>query len=129
MSIFIFLKILNSKTSSEGRKSFLVYYQEKLIPLAVNSISFFYKKNQITYATKTNNKTYVIDNSLDEIQGELSSVDFYRANRQFIIQRSAIENITFYFNGRLIVNILPKPDDKIIVSKAKATEFKKWLAI
>ena len=122
-----FLKILNSKTSSEGRKSFLVYYQEKLIPLAVNSISFFYKKNQITYATKTNNKTYVIDNSLDEIQGELSSVDFYRANRQFIIQRSAIENITFYFNGRLIVNILPKPDDKIIVSKAKATEFKKWL--
>ena len=106
----------------------MVYYQEKLIPLAVNSISFFYKKNQITYATKTNNKTYVIDNSLDEIQGELSSVDFYRANRQFIIQRSAIENITFYFNGRLIVNILPKPDDKIIVSKAKATEFKKWLA-
>ena len=124
-----FLKILNSKTSSEGRKSFLVYYQEKLIPLAVNSISFFYKKNQITYATKTNNKTYVIDHTLDEIQGELSSVDFYRANRQFIIQRSAIENITFYFNGRLIVNILPKPDDKIIVSKAKATDFKKWLAI
>lgn len=124
-----FLKILNSKTRSEGRKSFLVYYQDKLIPLAVNSISFFHKKNQITYATKTNNKTYVIDNTLDEIQNDLSSIDFYRANRQFIIHRSAIENITFYFNGRLIVNILPKPNDRIIVSKAKATEFKKWLAI
>ena len=66
--------------------------------------------------------------TLEEIQNELSSVDFYRANRQFIIQRSSIEDITFYFNGRLIVNILPKPEEKIIVSKAKATEFKKWLA-
>ena len=123
------MEIIASKTRTGGRKSFLVYYQDKLVPLAVDSISFFYKKNQSTYATKTNNKTYVIDYTLDEIQNELSSVNFYRANRQFIIQRSAIENIAFYFNGRLIVNILPKPDEKIIVSKAKATEFKKWLAI
>lgn len=77
---------------------------------------------------KKNNKTFVVDRTLEEIQNELSSVDFYRANRQFIIQRSSIEDITFYFNGRLIVNILPKPEEKIIVSKAKATEFKKWLA-
>ena len=88
----------------------------------------FSTKNQVTYATKKNNKTFVVDRTLEEIQNELSSVDFYRANRQFIIQRSSIEDITFYFNGRLIVNILPKPEEKIIVSKAKATEFKKWLA-
>ena len=91
-------------------------------------LPFSTKKNQVTYATKKNNKTFVVDRTLEEIQNELSSVDFYRANRQFIIQRSSIEDISFYFNGRLIVNILPKPKEKIIVSKAKATEFKKWLA-
>jgi len=122
------LKIYNSKINSESKKSFLVYYQEKLIPLAIDSIAFFHKKNQVTYATKKNNKTFVVDRTLEEIQNELSSVDFYRANRQFIIQRSSIEDITFYFNGRLIVNILPKPEEKIIVSKAKATDFKNWLS-
>lgn len=122
------IKILNSKSSSEDRRSFLVYHRDKLVPLAVNNISFFHKKNQITYATMTNNKTYVIEHSLDEIENELSSINFYRANRQFIVQKSAIENIAFYFNGRLIVNVLPKPAEKIIVSKAKASEFKKWLA-
>ena len=71
----------------------------------------------------------VIDDVLDKIQNEVSSVNFYRANRQFIVSKNAIENIAIYFNGRLIVNILPKPDEKIIVSKAKATDFKNWLSM
>ena len=108
---------------------FLVYYQDKLVPLTVNSISYFFKKNQTTYAITSKNKTYVIDHTLDEIQNELPSINFYRANRQSIVQRNAIENVDFYFNGRLIVNVIPKSDDKIIVSKAKASEFKKWLAL
>ena len=123
------IKILNFKIRPDGRHSFLVYYQDKLVPLTVNSISYFFKKNQTTYAITSKNKTYVIDHTLDEIQNELPSINFYRANRQSIVQRNAIENVDFYFNGRLIVNVIPKSDDKIIVSKAKASEFKKWLAL
>ena len=55
------IKILNFKTRPDGRHSFLVYYQDKLVPLTVNSISYFFKKNQTTYAITSKNKTYVID--------------------------------------------------------------------
>lgn len=127
-SIKHLMEMVTSKTSAEGRNSYLVYYQDKLIPLAVKDICWFYKSNLLTYACTTANKRYVIEDTLDKIQQEVSSVNFYRANRQFIVQKSAIENIVFYFNGRLIVNMLPKPDEKIIVSKAKATDFKNWLA-
>ena len=122
------LEVVASKTITNKRKSYLVYHQDKLIPLAVNDISWFYKSNQVTYACTISNKKYVIDDALDKIQNEVSSVNFYRANRQFIVSKNAIENIAIYFNGRLIVNILPKPDEKIIVSKAKATDFKNWLS-
>ena len=105
----------------------MVYYRDKLIPLAVKDISWFYKSNLGTYARENKNKRHIIDGTLDKIQNEISSEDFYRVNRQFIVQKSAIEDIDFYFNGRLVVNILPKPDEKIIVSKAKATDFKNWL--
>ena len=122
------LEVVASKTITNKRKSYLVYHQDKLIPLAVDDISWFYKSNQVTYACTISNKKYVIDDALDKIQNEVSSVNFYRANRQFIVSKNAIENIAIYFNGRLIVNILPKPDEKIIVSKAKATDFKNWLS-
>jgi len=122
------LEVVASKTITNKRKSYLVYHQDKLIPLAVDDISWFYKSNQVTYACTISKKKYVIDDALDKIQNEVSSVNFYRANRQFIVSKNAIENIAIYFNGRLIVNILPKPDEKIIVSKAKATDFKKWLS-
>ena len=122
------LEVVASKTITNKRKSYLVYHQDKLIPLAVDDISWFYKSNQVTYACTISKKKYVIDDALDKIQNEVSSVNFYRANRQFIVSKNAIENISIYFNGRLIVNILPKPDEKIIVSKAKATDFKKWLS-
>ena len=122
------LDVIASKTSSETKKSYLVYQRDKLIPLAVKDIAWFFKSNLVTYACTNSNKKYIINDALDKIQKEISSVSFYRANRQFIVRKSAIENITFHYNGRLIVNILPKPDKKIIVSKAKATEFKKWLS-
>ena len=122
------LEVVASKTITNKRKSYLVYHQDKLIPLAVDDISWFYKSNQVTYACTISNKKYVIDDALDKIQNEVSSVNFYRANRQFIVSKNAIENIAIYFNARLIVNILPKPDEKIIVSKAKATDFKNWLS-
>ncbi len=121
------MEIVAAKKNTDGRKSYLVYHQDKLIPLEVDDISWFYKSDQVTYACTISNKKYVIDDALDKIQNEVSSVNFYRANRQFIVSKNAIENIAFYFNGRLIVNILPKPDEKIIVSKAKATDFKNWL--
>ena len=122
------LEVVASKTITNKRKSYLVYHQDKLIPLTVDDISWFYKSNQVTYACTISNKKYVIDDALDKIQNEVSSVNFYRANRQFIVNKNSIENISIYFNGRLIVNIMPKPDEKIIVSKSKATDFKNWLS-
>lgn len=121
------MEMITSKKSTEVRNSYLIYYRDKLTPLAVKDISWFYKSNLGTYACENKNKRHIIDGTLDKIQNEVSSEDFYRVNRQFIVQKSAIEDIDFYFNGRLIVNVLPKPDEKIIVSKAKATNFKNWL--
>lgn len=113
----------------EYKKSYLVHYQNKLIPLNVDKIHWFYTEQEIVYAYTENNTKYIIDSSLEKIQAEINPEQFYRANRQYIVQRKAIKDIDFYFNGRLVLNVLPKPQDKIIVSKAKATECKKWMDV
>jgi len=113
--------------ASTYKKSYLVQYQEKLIPVKVSAISWFYTEKEVVYAFTQEGRRYIVEATLEKIQEEVDPNLFYRANRQFIVQRRAIQHIDFYFNSRLIVHVLPKSHEKIIVSKAKAPMFKKWL--
>ncbi len=70
---------------------------------------------------------FIIDKKLEDIEEEINPNKFYRVNWQFVMNRDAIINIKFFFNGKLIVNTNPKFSDRIVVSKAKATDFKKWV--
>lgn len=109
------------------KQSYLVHHRTQLVPLKVADVHWFYTEDEIVYAKTGIGKTYTIDSTLEKIYTELDPNLFYRANRKFIVQRKAIENIDFYFNRRLVVNVVPKSEEKIIVSKAKAQEFKKWM--
>ncbi|GLU42744.1 LytTR family DNA-binding domain-containing protein [Allomuricauda sp. NBRC 101325] len=121
------LNYLQNNTQKSYREAYLVHYQNKLIPLPVDKIQWFFTEQEIVYAHTADGKKYTIESTLDKILAEISPKLFFRANRQFIVQRWAVRDIDFYFNGRLVINVEPKTHEKIIVSKAKAPEFKKWM--
>jgi two-component system LytT family response regulator len=125
LELFNFLK--ESDFKQDYNKSYLVHYQAKLIPLNINKINWFYTELELVYAYIEEGSRFIVDSTLEKISSEIDPDQFFRANRQFIVQRKAIKDIDFYFNGRLVLNVLPKPHNKIIISKAKASEFKKWL--
>jgi DNA-binding LytR/AlgR family response regulator len=52
---------------------------------------------------------------------------FFRANRQFIISREAVKDISVWFGSRLLLNLTLDTPEKIIISKARVPEFKAWL--
>jgi len=109
------------------KRSFLVHYRDKLIPVDAVSVSFFYTANEIVYAYTTDGHTYVMDNTIDSLMKQLDQDTFFRANRQFIVNRKNITEVDFYFNGRLSIKIKPEPPEKILVSKARVPEFKAWM--
>jgi two-component system, LytTR family, response regulator LytT len=109
------------------RQSFLVHFRNKLIPLAAGEIVWFYTANEIVYACTTDERKLIIDDTLEALQQQLDPTAFFRANRQFIIQRKYITEVDFYFNGRLSLKINPAPIEKIIISKARVPEFKLWM--
>ncbi|GLB51608.1 DNA-binding response regulator [Neptunitalea chrysea] len=120
--------VLNTIQQKEHfKKTFLVHYQNKLIPIAASSIAWFYSKNEITKACTVDGKQYFIEDTLEHLGSLLNPDIFFRANRQFIVNKDAIEVIDFYFNGRLLVKVTPKADEQMIISKAKASVFKSWL--
>jgi len=98
-----------------------------LVPLKTENIAYFYIDTGIVKAVATDSRSFTMDTKLEDIEQELDPALFFRINRQFIVNKNAILNIKFYFNGKLIVDLAPKPNERIIISKAKATEFKNWM--
>jgi len=109
------------------KKSFLVHYRDKLIPLETANIAWFYTAHELVYAQTKDDRQYVIDFTMEQLERQLDPDRFFRANRQFIINRREITEVDFYFNGRLSVKIRPQPPESIVISKARVPEFKAWM--
>lgn len=106
--------------------SFICYQKDKLIPLACENIAYFYIKNHIVYAVVEKTE-YILEENMDEIEKRLPTHLFFRANRQFIIQKKFVSNAEIYFNNRLIVRLILKTPEDIIISREKTSLFKSWL--
>jgi two-component system, LytTR family, response regulator LytT len=109
------------------RRSFLVHYRDRLIPVEASRVCWFYTANEIVYANLADNRQYVIDLTMELLEKELDPEVFFRANRQFIVNRAAIQEVNFYFNGRLSLKVSPQPAEQVLISKARVPEFKGWM--
>lgn len=116
------------RNNQSYKKTFLVSFQDRLLPINTNDISVFYTTEDGVYLTVSDTKSYKWHESLEQLEKQLDPKDFYRANRQFIIHRTYIKDIRHYFNGRLKIKMQIQCEDNIIVSKAKASDFKNWLS-
>ena len=113
----------------DERQSFLVRFRDKLIPVAQSDIAYCYTCEERVYAYGYNGERYPMEYTLEAVQGMLSPRKFYRANRQFIISRDAVVDVSVWFGSRLSVNLSVDIPEKIIVPKARVPEFKQWLKI
>lgn len=109
------------------RERFLVYSGDSLFPISSNDISYFISEDGVTMIVTKGNKRFFITESLDSLENELNPHFFFRANRQFILALDSIDKIHNYGLQKLKITIKPETELEIIVSKLKATQFKKWL--
>ncbi|QEC45059.1 LytR/AlgR family response regulator transcription factor [Pseudobacter ginsenosidimutans] len=110
------------------RENFLIPFQDKLLPVAVKDIAWFDVRNGRIAGTQFNNTSLVLEErSIDELMEQLDPWLFYRANRQYLINRYAIKTVTHHFNGKLLASLQPAPTEPVIISREKASGFKIWM--
>ena len=108
-------------------KTILARVRDKIIPISEEEIAFFYTSEERVSVTTLDGKSYPVEGTLESLYGELGGEHFFRANRQFIISRKAIKDISVWFGSRLALNLSVEVPERIIISKARAAEFKSWL--
>ena len=111
----------------EYQRVFLVHFKDKIIPLNIDDVAYFYTFSERVTLTTLDGATYPVDKTLETLGNQLASDKFFRANRQFIVSRKAVKDIVVWFGSRLALNLTIETPERIIISKARVPEFKRWL--
>lgn len=109
------------------QETFLIHVRDKIIPLHRDNIAFCYTANERVTAFDFEGNSYPLDKTLEAMQTLLPEADFFRANRQFVVARRAVREITVWFGSRLSLSLQPEAPERIVISKARVPEFKAWL--
>ena len=120
-----------SRFLSEGnvnnyKEYFLVPERDKLIPLAAKDIAYIYIDLKLIKAVTFSGKVYYLNQNLDEMMNQLNPKNFFRANRQYIVAHESIKDVSMWFGNKISLNLVIPTEEKIIVSKARVSEFKNW---
>ena len=95
--------------------------------ISINEIAYFMAEdNEVMIVTK-NNKQFIIDYTLAQLNTILNPDTFFKVNRSYILNISSINKISKYFNSRLHIATEPKTTDEILISRVMVPEFLNWI--
>jgi len=128
INIDILVKELQQKLQpKEYRKRFLVKHGQKLVSVEIDEIAYFYSDGRLNFFKTQDNKKFVVDYTMDELEDMLEPEKYFRISRSFYVSVTAIDKIDDYFGNRLILQLNPAVDKEALVSREKVTDFKKWM--
>lgn len=120
-------KMILGNETKEYKSRFSVKIGQQLKVISIDEVECFYSENKGTYLHTFENRNYLLDTTLEQIEEELNPKDFYRVSRKFIIPLKAIKEIQVYSNSRLKVILPSYKEEEVIVSREKVSDFKSWI--
>lgn len=102
----------------------------KITKLTYENIACFYSESKIVYTVQNDGTTIITDFTLNELEEKINDQLFFRANRQTIIHKDAVDQIEKIENGKLRIRLkVATVNDKIaeiITSRYKRKAFIDW---
>ena len=121
------IEVLVADVDSDALRTIIVRFKDKLIPISMDDVAYFYTFAERVTLTTIDGITYPVDKTLETLTQQLDQNKFFRANRQFIVSRKAVKDIAVWFGSRLALTLQIETPERIIISKARVPEFKRWL--
>ena len=120
-------KLLVNPIDRVYKKRFTAKVGQHLKIFSVDDIECFYSENKGTYLHTTDNRNYLIDTTLENLEEELNPKQFYRISRKFYVNINAIRDIISYTNSRLQIKLNNFNEQEVIVARERVKDFKEWL--
>jgi len=115
-----------ARTAHTYQSCFLIPDRDRLIPVAADSIACIFLVSKNSVLLTLDGRRHPLDKPLDLLEERLNPDNFFRANRQYIVSRQAVKEISIWMLGKLSLKLCVDTPDRIVVSKARVSEFKEW---
>ena len=113
--------------ASPPQKTFLVHMRDKMIPVAASEVACVMLHHEVVYLFNFQGERFPIAKKMEEMEQALDDTQFFRINRQMLVNRDAIREMEPYFNRKVVVSLPFAPPEKAIVSRLKVTPFMAWV--
>lgn len=120
-------QLKSALTQPAYKERFLIKIGQQYQYIRIEDIRYFFSEDSLVYAVTEENKKHLMDFSLEQLEQVIPPQAFFRINRKIILHLDAIHKIHTYFNGRLKLDLLPRPGLEAIVSRDRVADFKSWL--
>lgn len=119
--------LLSRLSPAHTKTSFLVFKNQKYTTVQTDSIAFFYIRNESTSIMTFDGQDYTLDRSLDSVTAAVSAKQFFRVNRQYLVNFKAIKEVEHYFLRKLYVKLVVETPEKLLINKEKSHSFLNWM--
>lgn len=104
----------------------LINNGNKIIPVKTTEVACFKVEHKHTLLTTILNQRFHTNHTLEELENLCGDV-FFRANRQFLINKESVKEVEHYSLRKLFIKLHVKTEEEIIINKTKASAFLNWL--
>lgn len=123
-----FQNLLNHTQQSNGsKKRFLVKRGSDYVSIRTEDIAYFYAAHKLVCLVDSKGQKFILDQSLADIEKNVSTSQFYRVNRKYLVNMNAIKKIKSYPKSKLLLEIDPPVSEEIVISQENVSSFKEWM--
>ncbi len=108
------------------KNRFMIKVGDKIKSIEANKILAFYSMEKASFLFTEDQRSYVIDYSLDQVEQLINPEMFFKISRKFIVSHQACTDVLAWTNSRLRLKISGL-DEEIIVARERVADFKNWL--
>jgi DNA-binding LytR/AlgR family response regulator len=88
--------------------------------------AYFFTEHKIVFVRDFSGRQLILDKTLTEVEELLDKSKFFRINRKYIVQLTAIDRFK-PDNGKIRIFLKPEMKEEVHVSKETAPEFRAWI--
>ncbi len=98
------------------------------ISLRMDDIVLFYTENKLVFVTDVAGKKYIAENNLSDLEELLDNSQFFRVNRQYIVNINYIRGYKTYEKVKLLLELnIPELNHHIVISQENSSQFRQWM--
>lgn len=119
-------QMLQPGKKTKVKERFIVKKGIDYLSVPVKDVAYFFSEHKIVFLKDAEGNNYIMDRTLKELEAELDPKYFFRANRKYIVNITAIQKFKSD-QGKIRLQLLPETREDVLVSKENAPDFRQWM--